>query len=183
MKSIMSQTSRKTENTILHQLLTALVFLASFALLFLFLFFITRGQKTAEVDVRTAAEMLKNEMDQTKLQAEDELTLRARYGLENTDYDEMVYYGPVTNMDVEELLVLKLSDSGKLSAVKEAFESRIAYQKSCFDGYGTDQTGILNRAQFILRGQYACLIVSDHGETAGALMNQFLRKGVQDGIQ
>ena len=100
----------------------------------------------------------------------DDGKLRRLCGLNASDYAEVLYYCPVSNMDVDELLIVKVSDESQKEAVQTAVENRLSVQKKNFDGYGIDQTDILNRAEIWSDGSYVCLIVNqDASEWLDAL--------------
>lgn len=99
-------------------------------------------------------------VDQTGCQRAAALRFRRAYGLNAEDFAEVLYYEPASNMDVTEYLVIKLADESQQAAALEAVEQRLAVQKKNFDGYGTDQTEILGKAQTFAAGRYVCLVVS-----------------------
>lgn len=90
----------------------------------------------------------------------DESKLRRLCALNASDYAEVLYYCPASNMDVDEFLLVKLTDASQKEAVETALENRLSVQKKNFDGYGIDQTDILNRAQIWSDDRYVCLIVN-----------------------
>ena len=65
---------------------------------------------------------------------------------------------------------MKVADESQKEAVQTAVENRLSVQKKNFDGYGIDQTDILNRAEIWSDGSYVCLIVNkDASEWLDAL--------------
>lgn len=87
------------------------------------------------------------------------MRLKRAFSLNADDYEEVLYYTPDNTMSVNELLVLKLRDESQLEAVKAGIDARIETQKKSFDGYGTDQTELLNHAVFCTEGRYVCFMV------------------------
>lgn len=75
-----------------------------------------------------------------------DMRLKRAFGLNAADYAEMIYYMPDNTMSVNELLILKTDSEALLKEAAAAFESRLSVQKQNFDGYGTDQTELLNHA-------------------------------------
>ncbi len=88
------------------------------------------------------------------MQPADSIRIRRLYGINVNDYPEVLSYIPESSMDVDELLIVHVSDESQLSDVKAAMESRLSSQKTSFDGYGTDQTQLLNEADIKTRGNY-----------------------------
>ena len=98
--------------------------------------------------------------------------LRRLYGLNPSDYEEIVLYYPASNMGVEELLLVKLNDTAQTETVEAAVEARLAAQKQSFDGYGVEQTALLNNnAVTEVRGRYVLFAV---GVNAQAIRQAFL---------
>ena len=72
-----------------------------------------------------------------------------------------------SNMDADELLIVKLADVSQQREVRAAMEKRLATQKKSFDGYGTFQYALLcDHAEIVLRGNYAIFVVNDHSADA-----------------
>ncbi len=91
-----------------------------------------------------------------------DMRFKRSYGLNAADYDEVLYYVPDNTMSVNEFLIVKCFDTTDTADVVSACEGRIAAQKRSFDGYGTNQTALLNQAELYVSGQYVCLFVSEH---------------------
>lgn len=109
-----------------------------------------------EIEAATAPQLLQEEA-----QKADERMLRRLYGLNPSDYAEIVLYYPASNMGVEELLLVKLNDTAQAESVQTAIEARLAAQKQSFDGYGVEQTALLNNnAVTEVRGRYVLFAVS-----------------------
>lgn len=82
------------------------------------------------------------------------------FGLESTEFDGVVYRKPILEMDVCELLLVKLKDSSQTEAVEAAVQNRLAIQKNNFDGYGTNQTSLLENAIVHTEGGCVLYVVS-----------------------
>ena len=82
------------------------------------------------------------------------------YGLNPSDFDGCLLYYPQTNMEAEELLLLKLRDTSQQEAVRAAVEARLETQKTSFDGYGLEQYDLLtNHSILDIRGNYVLFVV------------------------
>ena len=107
-----------------------------------------------------------------EVQKADGRMLRRLYGLNPSDYAEVVLYYPASNMGVEELLLVKLNDTAQTETVEAAIEARLGAQKQSFDGYGIEQTALLNNnAVTEVRGRYILFAV---GVNAQAIRQAFL---------
>ena len=76
----------------------------------------------------------------------------------------MSFYYTNQAMGVEELLLVSSEDEGKIDEVQEAAEERIDTQLQSFEGYGEEQTKLLQDAVLIKRGNYFLLAVSPQAD-------------------
>ena len=88
------------------------------------------------------------------------------YGLNARDYEGVTLYAPVTNMNAEELLIIKLKDRSQAESVTEAINSRLETQKSSFEGYGIEQFDLLENHILDVQGNFILYIV--HPDAAKA---------------
>lgn len=87
--------------------------------------------------------------------------VRRLYGLDPAQYEYCSLYYPATNMDAEELLIIKLKDTAQQEPVRQAVEKRIETQKTTFDGYGIEQYDMLSNNSVVeIRGNYVLFVVS-----------------------
>lgn len=93
------------------------------------------------------------------MQKGDSIHIRRLYGINVNDYPEVFSYIPENSMDVDELLLVHVADSDQIQTIKSAMEARLSSQKTSFDGYGTDQTELLNNATIKSRGNYVWFAV------------------------
>lgn len=128
------------------------------ALLFCVLL-LTREKEYREIDVNTVAQNLVELMPDTVV-SETDMVVKERFGLEANAFNGLVYYGPNSNMDAAELLLVDLKDTSQKEEVEDAIQKRIEYQKSCFEGYGVDQMELISNAKTVTYGHYMLFIVS-----------------------
>lgn len=78
------------------------------------------------------------------------------YGLNPKDYEGAILYAPSDNMDAKELFLIKLTDVSQSDAVQDAIEERLGLdtQKKSFEGYGAEQTKLLNDHVLEVKGNY-----------------------------
>ena len=106
----------------------------------------------------TMAEAVTQAADLSMMQEADNQMLKRLYGLDGTQYDGIVLYYPTTNMGAEELLLVRMADVSQTEELQTAIEGRLATQKKSFDGYGADQTAMLEKSIITVRGNYALFI-------------------------
>lgn len=72
------------------------------------------------------------------MQAGGAMKLRALYGLSENDYEEVVLYVPASNMDAQEMLIIRCKTEEQTETVKVSAEKRIAYLRTIFESYGVE---------------------------------------------
>lgn len=138
---------------------------AALAALLLSVWLLTKENEYNEIDVEAVAQELVACMPDTVV-PENDMVLKERFGLEANVFDAAVYYGPDSNMDAAELLLIDMKDRSQTEQIKAAIQQRIEYQKSCFEGYGVDQMELINHAKTVIYGDYVLFIVSKDSKPA-----------------
>lgn len=93
----------------------------------------------------------------------DDNALKRYLGLQSIDGD-WAFYTAKSMMDVDELLIVRFEDGDSQDDVQRAVESRIATQKKTFNGYGTNQTMLLENAIVTQKGNYLFYAVGENAE-------------------
>ena len=75
--------------------------------------------------------------------------------------DEGIYYRVDDIMNVNELLIVRIKDDDNRGVVHEAMESYLKTKTESFDGYGTNQFGLLSNGVITEKGQYLFFGVSE----------------------
>lgn len=94
------------------------------------------------------------------------------YGLNPEDYEGVVLYAPKDNMDVNEMLIVKLKDKSQSKTVEAAIQERLDTQLKSFEGYGAEQTALLKAHKLKVKGNYIFYMV---GDRAAAAQKAFLK--------
>lgn len=147
----------ENHNTVNHNAIPRLLLTQIGAVLVLFVFigFLLFDDVPDNVSLSSIEEALEQtDVFPGNMQPADNIRIRRLYGLNVNDYPEVLSYIPESSMDVDELLIVHVADESELANVKAAMESRLSSQKTSFDGYGTDQTQLLNEADIKTRGNY-----------------------------
>ena len=124
-------------------------------------FFVTRfqGNHISSADFEDVRLAVLENVDMSNMQEARNTMLKRLYGLSTGDFDNVILYYPTTNMGAEEIFLVKLSDVSQKDAVLAAIESRLAAQKKSFDGYGVEQTELLNNCVIDAPGNYILYVV------------------------
>ena len=101
------------------------------------------------------------------MEQKDEAQLCALLQIRNDAYEEAVYFGAPSYMDVEEIILL-YSPAHK-EELETKMQQHIERQITAFKGYGEQQTRMLEDAQVSVIGDYAVCVVSGSSATMQAV--------------
>lgn len=94
----------------------------------------------------------------------DDKSLKRYYGLNEKDYDEVLYYKPKSNMDVDEVLVVKVNNKSQIDFIEDSMNSRIKSQENTFRDYAPEQYSIVKNNEMMIKGNYVFLAISKDAE-------------------
>lgn len=98
------------------------------------------------------------------MQIGDSKTLKRCFGLNSGDFEEVIIYTPSYTMDVEELLLVKVSNEEQIDIVEQAIESRVNKQIETFGSYGPEQCAILEDYELIIADKYIFYVVAKNAD-------------------
>lgn len=146
----------KLKATVYAILRWVMVFLAVMFLLFQF-----AGSPVSNADPKAVEEAVLSAIDMDKMQPGDNQMIKRFYGIDPSSYEYCSLYCPLTNMEAEEVLIVKLSDVSQADALVEAINARVETQKESFDGYGIEQYDMLtNNCVVEVRGNFVLFLVN-----------------------
>ena len=112
-------------------------------------------------DFETVCKKTVKQAELSHMQQGSDSVFKRLYSLDAGEFDGVLLYWPVSNMDAEEILIVKLKDVSQQEKVKQAIESRLQTQKKSFDGYGVEQYDLLtSHAVVDIQGNYILFAVS-----------------------
>ena len=94
------------------------------------------------------------------MEAGSVLDFKRIFGLNAEDYEGVEYFKPVSQMDVEELLIVKLKDGQDSADLQDSVKERVSSQLDAFDGYGAAQCALLNKYILKVKGNVLFYCVS-----------------------
>lgn len=97
----------------------------------------------------------------SELQKKDLSDAAKTFSVDASLIDEGIYYRVDDIMNVNELLIVRISDDEKRQKLIDAVESYLEDKTAAFDGYGTNQYGLLSNAVRTEKGEYFFFGVSD----------------------
>ncbi|MBQ6549860.1 MAG: DUF4358 domain-containing protein [Lachnospiraceae bacterium] len=136
------------------------------------MFLLLYKKDPADVPLTLVNDALTGSFSTDGMEPAGDMRFKRSYGLNAADYEEILYYIPDNTMSVNEFLVVKCVNEADTDTVVRACEARLATQKKAFDGYGTNQTALLNHAELYSSGPYVCLFVSEQASEWLAAVKQ-----------
>jgi hypothetical protein len=90
------------------------------------------------------------------------LELKRRFGLLEDAYLKVLYYEPVTYMNVEEILVVEIRSEAEGDEVRESIGRALETQMKLFENYGVDQYGYLKDSVIYRNERYVLYAAGAH---------------------
>lgn len=143
--------------------------IVKYILIILLLVFIGGLLKNGEVSnskISKVTENVTKSMDMEKLTESDHRMVKRLYGINANDYEGVSLYVAGSNMEVEELLIVKLKSTEQAEAVEEAIKKRLDRQLESFEGYGPEQCKMLNDHVLDVKGNYILYVVNNKAKAA-----------------
>lgn len=108
-------------------------------------------------------------LETDNMEEADAKMVKRLYGIDPAAYEGCFLYSPVSNMDAEELLIVKMKDPADADALTAAAEARVETQKKSFEGYGISQYDLLtNHCVIETAGNYMLFVVNRNADAAKA---------------
>lgn len=137
-------------------------------------FFVFLKQAESKVPFTEVRETLTASISSDRMELSTARFLKKYYGLNAEDYDGVLLYAPLTNMDAEELLLIKCKDASQAQAVKDAMLSRQQTKETTFEGYAPEQYDLCQNYILDEQGTYLLLIISPDAEEIDKLFQDSL---------
>ncbi len=110
-------------------------------------------------------------LDSGLLRKASSAQLKRFYSLNPADYANTLFYQAVSGNSAEEIVLVEMKDRSQLSETEAAFRNRISTRRSDFAGYAPAEEQIAENASILVKGRYACLIMSgDSGRYTDAFL-------------
>ena len=127
--------------------------------------------KTADMDA------IRNDLDkyytnQDLVEVGDKKRLSNLYYINENEVEDFVSYTPRTNMDVEEVLVLKVNENKNVSEIKEKINKRLQKQGESFKNYRPEKYKVIEDAILEQEGQYLIFIVSENSSAVKKILKR-----------
>lgn len=116
------------------------------------------GNRSSTTPFEEMAGAVRQSTDLSPMTEGDNQMLKRLYGIDGAEFDGVMLYYPASSMGAEEILLIHMKDPAQKEAVQEAMEIRRAAQLSNFDGYGVEQTAMLENSILEVRNNYALFV-------------------------
>lgn len=156
--------------------------IAKYAVLAIILIFVynvfsqTYADSSATVSQLESA-VMKVDTDELKAtQSGTDLDIKKMFGLNVADYEGAVYNRPVSNMDAQELLIIRAASTDQTKDIENAVKSRIDKQKKVFEGYAPKQYDMLCDAKVVVKGRFVMYVTANNSERYISAFNEELKR-------
>ena len=128
------------------------------ALIFVGLYPILKVRQANMDDIKISIEKTAN---LEKMKIGNEKIIKKLYSINSNDIEDFISYVPNSNMEAEEVLVLKLKDEKKVSEIKAKIQKRIDKQSDSFRNYRPEKYETIKNYVLYNEGEYIIFIISD----------------------
>lgn len=146
----------------LSRLRAAEIFLVFFLLVYIV--GILRMGTSRDVEISVISEEITSQCELNGMETGNAGTLKRYFSLDESIYAGYMLYTSENLMNVDELLIVKVTETGQFDALEDAVDERLKNQIQNFHGYGTNQEELLQNAVVTERGNYFFYAVSEHAE-------------------
>lgn len=102
--------------------------------------------------------------DLTNMIQGDVKKLRKLYYINKNEVENFILYAPKTNMDANEVLVLKGKDEESVKILRDKIEARVDKQSDSFASYRPELKEVIDDYELKENGQYLYLIISEENK-------------------
>lgn len=112
-----------------------------------------------------------------EFKVQDKKYIRRQYQLSESDYQNIICYGPISAMEVNELVVVEAKDDAQKQHIRSQLKKHLDQQLESFQGYAPRQADLLQKAQLYEIGAYVILIVSEDEDALRQELDALFQKG------
>lgn len=128
--------------------------------------------KVKDLDMNELKDQISQVVNLEKVEQGDSLKLRKLYYIDKNEVEEFILFAPKSNMDAEEVLVLKSGDEENMINLKSKVEARIKKQSDSFRNYRPEEYDIISNSVLKVKGNYLVLIISKESAEIEAAVNR-----------
>lgn len=117
-----------------------------------------------DINISEIRNAIINSTDVSVMDEDDGTKLRKLYGVNKYDLDQFIYYGPKSNMEANEILIIKPKNDSDTEKIEKAITNRINTQSDSFRNYNKEQYEILSNHILEKKDGYIIRLISKDNE-------------------
>lgn len=134
-------------------------------LLVLYLGFLYRSDSSKNVPMDEIAASMAQDEAVASLNEMGRADLKHYYQTDGDDTDGFFFYKAASPMSVDEICIMKAPDRSTADTLLQNAQAHLDSQKKVFEGYGTNQTALLNRAFAAKKGDYVYYLCGEQADS------------------
>ena len=128
--------------------------------------------KVKDVDMDSLRQSLSQIIDSEHMDIGDSSKLRKLYYISKNEVEDFILYAPKSNMEANEVLILKAKNEEDIEQLKVKVEERVKKQSDSFKNYRPEEYDIISNRVLDIKGKYLILIISSESEKIEAAINK-----------
>lgn len=116
------------------------------------------------VSVKDIDEKIKKSVDISNMNVGNSEKLKKSYDINSEDLEDFVLYTPSTNIEANEILVMKVKDSSKIDDIKAKISARIDSQVANFKDYLPDEYYLIEKHVLKTKDNYILFVISEDAD-------------------
>lgn len=117
-----------------------------------------------EISINDIDQNIKESVDISNMVESDSDKLKKLYDIDFEKIEDFKLYTAKTNIEANELLILKVKDKEDIDDIKEVIEGRIETQSNSFKDYLPDEYYLIENHILKSNGNYIIFIISEEAE-------------------
>lgn len=128
--------------------------------------------KVKDVDMDSLRQSLSQIVDSEHMDIGDSSKLRKLYYISKNEVEDFILYSPKSNMEANEVLILKAKNEEDIEHLKVKVEERVKKQSDSFKNYRPEEYDIISNRVLDIKGKYLILIISSESEKIESAINK-----------
>lgn len=134
-----------------------------------------KNEDAKDVPVHTIEERIRQAASMEDMEKGDRTRLMKLYRLDEEEVQDFVLYTAESNVEANELAVIKVNQANQAESVKEQIMKRIEAQKVKLKDYRPEQFYLVEKRVLKVKGQYILFTVSKDAEKIEGAFDKALR--------
>lgn len=120
-------------------------------------------------------EKIKETVNVSNMDIGDSKKLEKLYDVDVEDLEDFILYTPSTNIEANEIAILKVKDSNKIDDIKDKLMKRAEKQGDIFKDYLPDEYFLIEKYVLKAKDNYILFIISEDVETIEDIFDEFFK--------